>query len=89
MVWSQTVSDLDDIQTLLNQTLAQNYSTQLDTIDFAYDELVSSLSSGFLIVPNDGEYSFVMSGKNCKARLSLSPDRLPQNLVGKSVKILT
>ena len=80
-VWSQTVTDLDDIHTLLNHTLAQGYPTRLDVIDFTYNDSVSSLSSGFLIVPNDGEYSFMISGKNCRARLLLSPDKLPSNLV--------
>lgn len=80
-VWDQVVSDLDDIQGLLNQSQAQNYSSRLDTVEFSYSSEVSSLSSGFLVVPKNGSYSFMMSGRNCQARLLLSPNKFPENKV--------
>lgn len=77
--WASSVSNLDEILTTLDTSLSDN--SVLDILDLDYNETLTSLTEGHLVVPNDGEYTFMLSGQKCKNRLSLSTTNHPDNLV--------
>lgn len=70
--WSSAVSNLDEILNTLNVGLADQ--SMVDVLDLEYNETtpVTSLTAGYLVVPSDGDYTFMLTGQNCNSRLSLS-----------------